>query len=204
MLLLSGLTMAMMGVFRLGQFITVVPNVVISGFMDGIALLIWQDQVRIMVRTCHLAPFTGSFESKSDGNCGSQFGLGRAGLAGPLWANLLLLGLTTVFCFLLPWAARKVCSERVARLTPWTLIILVLMSALALVLPDIQMTEVATLDSFADVADIFERNFPDQWSWPLLFQTQVRDALLRQSSFSAILTAAGSSSAIQRLYLALF
>ena len=68
-LLLSGLTMAMMGVLQLGQFITVVPNVVISGFMDGIALLIWQDQVRIM------------------------FGIGREGLSGPLWANLLMLGL---------------------------------------------------------------------------------------------------------------
>jgi SulP family sulfate permease len=68
-LLLSGLTMALMGVLQLGQFITVVPNVVISGFMDGIALLIWQDQVRIM------------------------FGLGRPGLSGPLWANLLLLAM---------------------------------------------------------------------------------------------------------------
>ena len=64
---MSGLTMAMMGVLQLGQFITVVPNIVISGFMDGIALLIWQDQVRIM------------------------FGLGRDGLSGPLWANMLLL-----------------------------------------------------------------------------------------------------------------
>lgn len=52
------------------------------------------------------------------------------------------------------------------------------MSALALVLPPVEMTVVATLDSFEDVRDIFERNFPNLWSRPLLFQTQaVRFAL---------------------------
>ena len=36
------------------------------------------------------------------------------------------------------------------------------MSLLALALPDVERTTVATLDSFEDVADIFERNLPDQ------------------------------------------
>lgn len=49
---------------------------------------------------------------------------------------------------------------------------IVVMAALALALPDVEMTEVATLDSFDDVADIFERNFPNQWSGPLIFETQ--------------------------------
>ena len=47
----------------------VVPNVVISGFMDGIALLIWQDQVRLV--------FFGTST--------------RGALAGPLEINLLLV-----------------------------------------------------------------------------------------------------------------
>ena len=49
---------------------------------------------------------------------------------------------------------------------------MVMMASLALALPDIEMTEVATLDSLADVADIFVRNFPDQWSSSLIFETQ--------------------------------
>ena len=39
---------------------------------------------------------------------------------------------------------------------------LIAMSLLALALPDVERTTVATLDSFEDVADIFERNLPDQ------------------------------------------
>ena len=39
---------------------------------------------------------------------------------------------------------------------------LITMSLLALALPDVERTTVATLDSFEDVADIFERNLPDQ------------------------------------------
>lgn len=61
---------------------------------------------------------------------------------------------------------------RVASLIPWTLVVMVAMASLALALPDIQMTEVATLDSWEDVADIFVRNLPDQWSSPLIFETQ--------------------------------
>ena len=34
------------------------------------------------------------------------------------------------------------------------------------------MTQVATLDSWEGVADIFVRNFPNQWSSELVFQTQ--------------------------------
>ena len=41
---------------------------------------------------------------------------------------------------------------------------LIAMSLLALALPDVERTTVATLDSFEDVADIFERNLPDQVS----------------------------------------
>ena len=49
-----------------------------------------------------------------------------------------------------------------ARLIPWTPVNLIAMSLLALALPDVERTTVATLDSFEDVADIFERNLPDQ------------------------------------------
>ena len=38
--------MIMFGVLRLGKYIPIVPNVVISGFMNGIAIIIWLDQIK--------------------------------------------------------------------------------------------------------------------------------------------------------------
>ena len=40
-LLLTSALLMLMAVFRLGKYITLVPAVVISGFMNGIAILIW-------------------------------------------------------------------------------------------------------------------------------------------------------------------
>ena len=54
----------------------------------------------------------------------------------------------------------RVCGQ--ARLIPWTRVNLIAMSLLALALPDVERTAVATLDSFEDVAEIFERNLPNQ------------------------------------------
>ena len=45
-LLLTAGLLLMMGVLRLGRYITLVPNVVVSGFMNGIALLVWASQLR--------------------------------------------------------------------------------------------------------------------------------------------------------------
>lgn len=44
-LLLSGLFMFLAGVFRTGKLIKLVPNAVVLGFMNGIAVLIWFDQI---------------------------------------------------------------------------------------------------------------------------------------------------------------
>jgi len=44
-LMMSGVFIVLMGVFRLGRFIQYVPQVVVLGFMNGIAMLIWVDQI---------------------------------------------------------------------------------------------------------------------------------------------------------------
>jgi SulP family sulfate permease len=44
--ILSSITIFLMGVLRLGQLIRLVPNVIIFGFMNGIAALIWVDQIK--------------------------------------------------------------------------------------------------------------------------------------------------------------
>ena len=48
-LILTGVILLIMGVLRLGKFICIVPNVVVSGFMNGIAALIWVDQSQVLL-----------------------------------------------------------------------------------------------------------------------------------------------------------
>jgi len=44
-ILMSGFFMIIAGIVRLGKLISVVPNAVVLGFMNGIAVLIWYDQL---------------------------------------------------------------------------------------------------------------------------------------------------------------
>ena len=43
--ILFGVTIILAGVFRAGRLIQLVPNTVVLGFMNGIAVLIWYDQI---------------------------------------------------------------------------------------------------------------------------------------------------------------
>ena len=64
LLLMAGLLM-MMGV-RLGRYIRLVPNVVVSGFMNGIALLVWASQLRKLFG----GPVAGAFDGPLLANTG--------------------------------------------------------------------------------------------------------------------------------------
>ena len=44
-LLLTGLTLIVVSLFRLGRFIRLIPKLVISGFMNGIAVLFWIGEI---------------------------------------------------------------------------------------------------------------------------------------------------------------
>ena len=48
-IILTGIILVLFAALRLGRFITVVPKVVVSGFMNGIAILIWLDQGKKLV-----------------------------------------------------------------------------------------------------------------------------------------------------------
>jgi sulfate permease, SulP family len=58
-ILLSGAFMALAGLARLGRLIALVPNVVIFGFMNGIAGLIWYDQVVKLAGSSTRPPLLG-------------------------------------------------------------------------------------------------------------------------------------------------
>ena len=103
-LILCGLLLFGMALLRLGRFIALVPNVVISGFMSGIALLIWIDQLDVVL------------------------GIGgRAALDGPVWQNAFVASATLVLIFLMAPLTQKAVGP-VARYLPSTLLAIVIMS----------------------------------------------------------------------------
>lgn len=100
-LLLCGALLLVMAALRLGRFISLVPNVVISGFMSGIALLIWYDQVRRLL------------------------GLGgKKPLQGPMEFNVLVAAGTAAAIFLFAPLTRRVVPAA-ARFLPATLLAIV-------------------------------------------------------------------------------
>lgn len=44
--ILNAVFLVLLGLFRTGRFIALVPNVIILGFMNGIGMLIWADQIK--------------------------------------------------------------------------------------------------------------------------------------------------------------
>jgi len=140
--LLCGALLLAMALLRLGRFIAVVPNVVISGFMSGIALLIWIDQADLLLGW-----------------------RGRQILGGPLWQNLLLALGTLACIFLLAPLMRRLVGHR-ARFLPSTLLAIVLMSLLShgLQLPIEYIALSGRLGSLDGFWQMVGRQWPADWS----------------------------------------
>lgn len=144
--ILCGVLLLLAGVLRLGRFISLVPNVVISGFMCGIALLIWLDQLK------------------------SLFGFGgKTTLAGPQAANLAVaLGTVALIVLVAPLMSRLVGGW--ARFLPSTLVAIIGMTVLAtyLHLPIEHVHLGGGISSFAELGTLLRSQFPDQWSMAIL------------------------------------
>jgi len=141
-ILLSGLLLLTMAMLRLGRFIALVPNVVISGFMSGIALLIWIDQVDVVL------------------------GLGgRAMLVGPVWENFLVAMGTLSLIFILAPLTRKAVGP-VAKFLPSTLLAVVIMTFISLVLdlPIEHVHLVGGVTSLAGFTEMLRSQIPEQVS----------------------------------------
>ncbi len=146
--LLCGGLLLIMGMLRFGRFIALVPNVVISGFMSGIALLIWIDQVDLV------------------------FGwAGKTALIGPIWENLALAVATLVLIFALAPLMRKIVGPR-SRFLPATLLAIIGVTALAtfLHLPVEHVHLSGGFTSLVGFTDLVKSQIPNQWSLPVLAQ----------------------------------
>lgn len=141
--LLTGVFLIICGLLRLGKFINKVPQVVILGFMSGIALLIWVDQVKVL------------------------FGLdGKQAPAGDLVTTILVATATFMLILFLPRILRMFKVPRsVMTFIPSTLTGIVVMTLLTtLFMPGLGKIELGvTLESFSDFVDHLAAYFPT-WS----------------------------------------
>lgn len=100
-LLLTAGLLILMAILRLGKYVTLVPNVVISGFMNGIAVIIWLDQLKRL------------------------FGFGgKEAFTGPFWENIGITVLTAALAFALPALWKKL-IPKLASLLSATLIAII-------------------------------------------------------------------------------
>ena len=104
--LLNALFLVIAGLIKLGRFISLVPQVVVLGFMNGIALLIWRDQIKKI------------------------FGLGGTlALSGNIWENALLALVTFVGILAFPFLLKKFkIPEKIRPFLPGTLVVIIAMT----------------------------------------------------------------------------
>lgn len=103
-LLFVGIMQMAAGVFRLGKFVRLIPHSVMMGFVNGLAIVIFQSQL-------------GLFKETINGN--TQWLAGN-----DLWTMLGLVGLTMAIMFLLPKLTKKIPSALAAIVIVATITIL--------------------------------------------------------------------------------
>lgn len=148
-ILLSGGLMIAMAALRLGRFIALIPNVVISGFMNGIALLVWVSQIKKL------------------------FGLGNeVAFAGAIILNTAVAIITLVLIFLYPILVRRVIPDWARYMPPVTLVVLIVVTA-AVHLGGIKIATVELpdgLDHLYQLLDLLVAQWPRDWSPALLLK----------------------------------
>ncbi len=144
-LMMAGIIL-LFALFRLGRFAAYVPNVVVSGFMNGIAIIIWQDQVNKLVGWGGVARFEGA-----------------------LTENVVLFLLSVVLVFTLPRLTRTFLPKFESILSA-TILTLIIATAVAMIFGlDVQRVHLsASLKSVSDVTDLVAAQWPANWSSEVL------------------------------------
>ncbi len=145
-IVLTGAILILASVFRLGRFIQLVPKTVISGFMNGIAVLIWVGETR------------------------SLFGIGgKTAIGGAMELNVAIALATLGLIFLLPSLLKKI-DPRLTSFLPATLAaIIVVTLSVSLLGLDVQRVALgATLSSLGDLGAMFTQHMPTEWAPALI------------------------------------
>ena len=144
--LLTGAILIILGLLRLGKFITYVPNVVISGFMNGIAILIWLDQAKRL------------------------FGFGgKTAFEGPIAQNVIIVVCTAVLVFGLPKLFNRF-MPKYASLLSATFLAIIIMTIVANVInmPIEHVNIEAGIHSVSDVVTVVQEQWPTTWSMQVI------------------------------------
>merc|ERR1711953_409661 len=136
--LMTGFILILGGICRVGKLITLVPNIVISGFMNGIAIQIWLGEAQ------------------------KVFGFGgKNAYEGGLLLNIAVTLVTFAIVFGVPKFLDAVGKGYLKKFLPSTLLGIVLVTAVCIPFAKLQHVAVGEpIDEFSDVSDMFAKGFP--------------------------------------------
>jgi SulP family sulfate permease len=147
-IMLCGVILVIAAVCRLGRFIQFVPKVVISGFMNGIAILIWVDQAKKL------------------------FGIGgQERLSGSLAVNIAVALAALAIAFAVPIVTRRFLGRWKAFVPPGTLVAIIAVTIVVqLMSVDIQMVQTEKIENSAGAwVAVVQKNVPTDWSAQLVW-----------------------------------
>ena len=132
-----GVILVICGLLRLGRFIRYVPQLVVAGFMSGIALMIWFIQIELL------------------------FGINRPPINGSLLSNSIVLLLTLSLCFIIPAYMHKG-KFKFMQYIPTPLVALVVVSFIAyfLNLNVGYLSVESTIGSLSDLTALLSSQLP--------------------------------------------
>jgi SulP family sulfate permease len=141
-MLLSAVFIIAAGLLKLGRFITYVPQVVVLGFMNGIACLIWFDQLKKL------------------------FGLnGQTPLDGKMVLNIFIAFSCLGFIYLLPFLLKKLnVPANIRRFVPSIFVTIILATIVTSIFKvDVQKVSLGVgYQSFGDFLNVVMADFPSE------------------------------------------
>jgi len=160
--LLNAIFLIILGLFRIGQYIRYVPQVIILGFMNGIGLLIWFDQIKRL------------------------FGLGdKVQIGGSLLTNISIAVITLSAIYLIPGLLQKLgIPEKYRKFIP-SMFLTIILATIFTTLLHINVEHVSLgnpVSSFSEFWNAITNFFP---SSPALFN---KDVLIKALPFALQLT----------------
>ena len=144
-LFLTAALLLIAGILKLGNYVTIVPNIVISGFMDGIALIIWISQLKKLLQ------------------------IGSPVIDGSLLLNCMVALGTLAIALCVSRVARSL-SSYAAALLSGTLIALIVMTIVChiLQLPVGRIAPDISLHSWEELSSFVAVHSPLYWPWHLV------------------------------------
>lgn len=148
--IMNAVILILLGLMKIGRYIQYVPQVIILGFMNGIGLLIWYDQIKRL------------------------FGLGdKTQIAGSLRTNIFIAIVTLLAIYLIPILLEKVgIPEKVRKFIP-SMFVTIILATIITTLAGTEVEHVNLGNTASSLGEFFQTvslYFPSN---PALFNTDI-------------------------------